>query len=27
MALKHFVEHGFDRANVPAIAAECGVTE
>lgn len=27
MALKHFVEHGFDRASVPAIAAECGVTE
>lgn len=27
MALKHFMEHGFDRANVPAIAAECGVTE
>lgn len=26
-ALKHFVEHGFERANVPAIAAECGVTE
>lgn len=27
VALRHFVEHGFDRANVPAIAAECGVTE
>ncbi|MEC9050863.1 MAG: helix-turn-helix domain-containing protein, partial [Actinomycetota bacterium] len=27
MALQHFVEHGFERASVPAIAAECGVTE
>ena len=27
MALQHFVEHGFDRASVPAIAAQCGVTE
>lgn len=26
-ALEHFVEHGFDRASVPAIAADCGVTE
>lgn len=26
-ALRHFVEHGFERASVPAIAAECGVTE
>ena len=27
VALQHFVEHGFDRASVPAIAAQCGVTE
>lgn len=27
VALRHFVEQGFDRASVPAIAAECGVTE
>ena len=26
-ALRHFVEHGFEAANVPAIAAEVGVTE
>jgi AcrR family transcriptional regulator len=27
VAVRHFVEHGFERASVPAIAAECGVTE
>lgn len=27
VALRHFVELGFERASVPAIAAECGVTE
>ena len=26
-AIRHFVEHGFEAANVPAIAAEVGVTE
>lgn len=26
-AIKHFVEHGFEAASVPAIAAEVGVTE
>lgn len=26
-AIRHFVEHGFEAANVPSIAAEVGVTE
>ncbi len=26
-AIRHFLEHGFEAANVPAIAAEVGVTE